>query len=403
MSRLLIFLALFLCIYGTLHLYVLVKVRRAYYLQGISYILLFVLLTFLMVAPIQARILEAQDHAILALVTAWIGNLWMGFLFLFVCIALPLDGYHMMLVALQNLANTDLTHLMLSRRQSIALTTVLAFGLMTYGAYEAYHIRIEHITQYSAKIPPSAKPIRIVQLSDAHLGPMLYPGRAAQITALLAAVHPDLLVSTGDLIDGRIQNGSAVAGEFKAIATPLGKFAVTGNHEFYAGIERTTDFIRQAGFTLLRNQSLGVGKALVIAGVDDPSGGPGKGPQEAALLAGISGNKFILLLKHRPVIDPKDLGHFDLQLSGHTHQGQIFPLNLLMMLRYPFKSGFHQLKSHAGLYVSRGTGTWGPPIRLLAPPEITIIDLLPEAAKTPKTPRATPKNQSSKHKRAIKK
>lgn len=378
MSRLIILLALYFCIYGSAHLYVLIKLRRAFYLHGITYGFLFVVLLFLMLAPIQARILEAQGYLIWAIATAWSGYLWMGFLFIAICLSLPLDGYHLLIGLGQRLTHRDWAHLMLSRRQCVAVVMLAALGLMAYGAFAAYHIRIETVTLSTSKLPAKAKPIRLVQISDVHLGLMNFPGRLKPVLSAIAELKPDLLVSTGDLVDGRMLAADAIAQKLKALETPLGKFAVTGNHESYMGLAAATTFIEKAGFQLLPNRAVRVGRYLTIAGVDDPAADAGTGPSETQILASVPDQRFTVLLKHRPVLAPESIGRFDLQLSGHTHQGQVFPFDLLMDLFYPLKHGLHTLESTPSghLYVSSGTGTWGPPIRLLAPPEITVFDLV---------------------------
>ena len=379
MSRLILLLSLYLCIYGSAHLYVLIKLRRAYYLHGISYGFLFVLLVFLMLAPIQARILEAQGHLVWAIVTAWTGYVWMGFLFIAICLSLPLDGYHLLIGLGQRLMQQDWAHLMLSRRQCVGLAALAALGIMVYGAFEAYHLRIEMIPLSTTKLPAKAKSVRIVQISDLHLGLMYYPGRLQPVLKAIDALKPDVLVSTGDLVDGSTPSTELLTAELHALKAPLGKFAVTGNHEFYMGLQKAKRFVEKAGFQLLRNQSVDVGEHLSITGVEGSTGEATIEPSEAQLLAANSPKRFSLLLKHRPTLVHANRTRFDLQLSGHTHKGQIFPFNLLIALRYPIRCGLHQLEgpNPAHLYVSRGTGTWGPPIRLLAPPEITVFDLMP--------------------------
>jgi hypothetical protein len=159
---------------------------------------------------------------------------------------------------------------------------------------------------------------------------------------------------------------------------PLGKFAITGNHEFYAGIGQSERFLKAAGFTLLRNERLNVAEQLYIVGVDDPAvrrRNQTKGDDEESLLAGLSRERFTLLLKHRPTVETESLGKFDLQLSGHTHGGQIFPFHLITRLFYPREDGLHRLEKGSVLYISRGTGTWGPPMRFLSPPEVTVFEL----------------------------
>ncbi len=376
MSRLAIFLSLYLCLYGSAHLYLLVKVRRAFYLHGWNYFLLFVVLTFLLLAPIQARLLESQGQMIPALIMTWIGFLWMGFFFIYLCIAFPLDGYHLFMATAQRLVGADWTDLMLSRRQNVAIGAMAACAIMLYGSFEARQIRTENVTLHSSKIPESMGRVRIVQISDVHLGPMLYPGRMASMIAAVQAARPDMLVSTGDLVDGSIYNQAYVAGILRDIPTPMGKFAVTGNHEFYMGLDKALAFTQEAGFTVLRGDSTTVGNAFTIAGVDDPTDGQSQNKTEADLLAQIPSKHYTLLLKHRPIIASTSQGQFDLQLSGHTHKGQIFPFGLLISLAYPLDHGLHSLGSGSHLYTSRGSGTWGPPVRVLTPPEITVIDLI---------------------------
>jgi uncharacterized protein len=377
MSQLIIFLGIYFAVYGAVHLYVLIKLRRAFYLHGLRYGFLALLFLFFMLSPIQSRIFESQGFEIASILSAWIGFVWMGFLFLFICFSLPLDGYQLLISFGQRITGGDWIHLMLSRRQYVAVAGILAGCLAIYGGFEASRIRVEKVTIETTKIPLSQGRVRIVQLSDVHIGPVRYPGRLAAMVAAVKAAQPDILVSTGDLVESRIHDASTIAPMLRALSAPLGKFAVTGNHEFYGDIDQAVAFTQAAGFTLLRNRSLAVGKTLTVVGVDDPAGGSSPTtPTEGELLAQTPAQGFTLLLKHRPNIDPASRERFDLQLSGHTHKGQIFPFTLLIQLRYPLYTGLYRFKTGGSLYVSRGTGTWGPPMRLLAPPEITIIDLV---------------------------
>ena len=150
-----------------------------------------------------------------------------------------------------------------------------------------------------------------------------------------------------------------------------------GNHEVYAGLESSLHFLRSAGFTVLRGESVAAG-GIILAGVDDPSAGT-DGQQSVAVHAPGNTDDYVVLLKHQPVADKQI--PFDLQLSGHVHGGQIFPFGLLTRLVYGVGTGLTRLGDGRLLYVSRGTGTWGPPIRLLAEPEITLITLESEKIK----------------------
>lgn len=380
MSRLLLFLALYFSVYGSINLYLLIKIRRAFYLEGVHYLLLFAVLTFLLIAPINARLLEMQGYWLLSTILAWSGFVWMGFVFLFSCLSLPLDGFHILIGMGQQLFDTDWTSFMLSKKQRVTAVSLITCILMAYGAIEAYNIKTETITLRTNKVSTKTGTIRIVQISDVHIGPMLYPGRLSAMVEAINKAQPHILVSTGDLIDGHIRNSDDIAAALNSIPAPMGKYAVGGNHEVYAKTHNPLAFTRKAGFTYLDNQSVSVTKDLVITGIEDPASERGKNEidkLETELLGRVSGKKFSLLLKHRPTINPASTDNMDLQLSGHTHQGQIFPFGLLVRLSYPLNHGLHQFAPNRHMYVNRGTGTWGPPIRILAPPEITIIDLMP--------------------------
>ncbi len=375
-SRWAAFLFIFLCIYGSFHLYLLMKVKRAFYVEGWTYILIIAVLLFLLIAPLQARVLEGQGHTTLAWVLLWIGYVWMGLLFLFVCLGVPLDAYHLAICSLQQLFNTDWTHLMLARRQHVTLVAAAACALFVYGAYTAYQVQTRHHIVHSTKIPESVDRIRIVHISDLHVGPMTYPGRLNPILAAIRAAEPDILVSTGDLVDGTHPDLATIAGDLKALPATLGKFAVTGNHEFHVDTPAAVQFTQAAGFTLLHGSALEVAHNIVVAGMDGPAGGPGADATGLRILKNLAEDRFVILLKHRPVIAPTDGRRFDLQLSGNTHKGLAYALRPLMNLVYPPFARWYQAGSHNNLYVNRGTGTWGPPIRILTPPEITIIDLV---------------------------
>jgi predicted MPP superfamily phosphohydrolase len=231
------------------------------------------------------------------------------------------------------------------------------------------------VEQVSISTPKlAAGRVTIAQLSDLHLGIMQGERFLDRITARLRELKPDIVVATGDIIDGEGDDFAALARHFRAHTPPLGAYAVTGNHEYYAGLESSLRFLRDAGFTVLRGESARAGGILLV-GVDDATA---QSPAQPARLDGralAAGNAqdYIVLLKHQPVVD--DDIPFDLQLSGHIHGGQIFPFVYLTRLTYRVQTGLTELAGGRKLYVSRGAGTWGPPIRLFAPPEIALITI----------------------------
>ena len=248
-----------------------------------------------------------------------------------------------------------------------------------YGYLEALQIRTERVVLKTGKIPGGANSFRIVQISDIHLGLIVREKRLARILQKVKEARPHLLVSTGDLLDGQINHLDSIANLFGEIRPPFGKFAVTGNHEFYAGLEKSLPFMERAGFRILRGEAVPIGGFLNLAGVDDLTGryyGMKSGPGEKELLSGLPREAFTVFLKHRPLVDHDSLGLFDFQISGHTHRGQILPFRLITRLFFSFPGGFYRLPKGALLYTSRGSGTWGPPMRLLTPPEVTLFELM---------------------------
>jgi predicted MPP superfamily phosphohydrolase len=293
----------------------------------------------------------------------------MGYLFLFFCSGMIFDLGHM----LSSLLNLNWP---LNESPEFHIVGLLTLILLGYGLVEARRIRIRRISITTPKLASGS--VTIAQISDMHLGIILGDEFLERVLAKLREIKPDIVVATGDIVDGQGDDFEALARHFHTYAPSLGAYAVTGNHEYYAGLEHSLRFLRSAGFTVLRGESAKAG-GIVLVGVDDPtviSHLQPPAPDPGQLSASINANEYVVLLKHQPLIN-NDL-RFDLQLSGHVHGGQIFPFVYLTRLTYRFGTGLSQLSDGRLLYVSAGTGTWGPPIRLFAPPEITLITIASE-------------------------
>jgi predicted MPP superfamily phosphohydrolase len=372
------FLAIFFFLYGLMHAYILVRAGTALEL-GLGSVLPLAFFMVLMIwAPIIVRLFEKAGLALWARIAAFVGYAWMGLVFLIVTSLIIVDFFRLVVLLLSTTLQRDLSFLTLPQGPSfrISLLCVALVGL--YGWFEARAIRTERIVVHSPKVSAGAGPLRIVQISDVHLGLIVRQERLKRIMEQVRKASPDVIVSTGDLVDGQMNDLDGVASLLDGVKPRYGMFAVTGNHEFYAGLEQALAFTRRAGFRVLHGEAVTVPGTITIVGVDDPSG-PGyrsSNRGEGTLLSKTAGGTFTLFLKHRPDIDPESTGLFDLQLSGHLHDGQIFPFRLLVRLFYPHMAGLRALPGGSLLYVSRGSGTWGPPIRFLAPPEVTIIDLV---------------------------
>jgi predicted MPP superfamily phosphohydrolase len=382
--RFIIFLSVFFSLYGGLHLYGFLKAKQALNFNIGATVALIIFMILMVLAPVLVRISEKSGFESIARLLAFIGYTWMGLLFFFVSVSLVLDFYRLLLYISRLLLQADLAGITPLPRDSFIFTLCLSIIITVYGAYEASVIRTERLIIKTPKIPAAIGSLKIVQISDVHLGLIVSENRLEKILKQVKAAGPDILVSTGDFVDGQMDNLSGLVKKLRDIHPQYGKFAITGNHEFYAGLDRALNFTGRAGFTILRGQGVTVSDILNIAGVDDTAGssyGLMKQVSEKALLSTLPADNFTLLLKHRPLVDIDALGLFDLQLSGHTHKGQIFPFGFITRLYYPNHTGLLKLKKNAFLYVSRGTGTWGPPVRFLAPPEVTVIKLVHESRK----------------------
>lgn len=373
-----LFLLSFFLVYGSMHVYALLKARSALVFGPETTLALLLLLGILLCAPIVTQLLSRHGYEGASRSVAYVGYLWMGFLFFLTCLNLSADLLRLPLWAMERGGIAANAREVLAGRPAFLCIAGLAVALSAYAVVEASRIEVVRVRIVTDRLPASVPSLRIAQITDLHLGLIHRNGMAREVAAIVAREHPDLFVSTGDLVDGQLDGITALEEILRGIPAPRGKIAVLGNHEYYAGIDRSIAFTRKSGFTLLRDEAVTIDNVVRLAGVDDPAGarfGRTGGAEEAALLGDRPDGRFTVLLKHRPQLDPATGGKFDLQLSGHTHNGQIFPFRLLTRLFFPLLAGDHPVPGGGILHVSRGTGTWGPPMRFLAPPEITVVDI----------------------------
>ena len=369
------FIAMFFAIYSGMHALVYFRLKVLLPEARFYRPMLGVFFLLLIISPVITRYLENSGHHPTAKIAAHIAFPWFGFIFLLFITSLA--SYLVQ-------GGFGLTNLFMGSRISapgpkmmavVALS--LAVFMALYGFYENQRLVIERIVIHTDKLPAQAKSLKIAQITDLHLGLMSDGNNYKDVMEALDREKPDIVVSTGDMVDGSGLPEEKLAQTFSRIEAPLGKYAVTGNHEFYLGVDQAIAMTEKMGFTLIRDRSVRIDDLITLVGVDDP--GRGRPVDEAGILTGCDPKLFTILLKHQPKPVKSSLGCFDLQLSGHTHGGQIFPFKYIVALFFPYHTGMYQLEKGSKLYTSRGTGTWGPPIRILAPRELTIIELTPES------------------------
>lgn len=263
----------------------------------------------------------------------------------------------------------------------------IGLGLAAYGVAVARgDARIERVTVRLGKLPEALRGLTIAQLTDVHVGPTIDKTFIERVVAQTNALSPDVIVITGDLVDGSVEELREHVAPLARLRAKHGVFFVTGNHEYYSGVDEWIAELERLGIRVLRNErvAIGEGDAVIdLAGVDDWSSarfGRGHGPSLDAALAGRDPTREVILLAHQPKqaheAQKRGVG---LQLSGHTHGGQIFPWGLFVKIDQPFIAGLDRLGDFQ-IYTSRGTGYWGPPMRVGAPPEIALLTLEPDTA-----------------------
>ncbi|WP_405732324.1 metallophosphoesterase [Streptomyces sp. NBC_00028] len=249
-----------------------------------------------------------------------------------------------------------------------------AVGTVGYGTYGVLRgPRVKRVTVPLAKLPRAAHGFRIAVVSDIHLGPVLGRGFAQTVVDTINSTQPDLIAVVGDLVDGSVKDLGPAAAPLAQLKAPA--YFVTGNHEYFSGAEQWVEEVRRLGLLPLENARTEL-PWFDLAGVNDIAGeSEGQGPDFAKALGDRDTTRACVLLAHQPVQIHDAVDHgVDLQLSGHTHGGQLWPGNFLAEAANPTVAGLDRY-GDTQLYVSRGAGAWGPPTRVGAPSDITVVEL----------------------------
>ena len=322
----------------------------------------------LFVVPIAERLIPVRWTRIIALIP----SVWMGAAWLFTIGLLCSDAIALLV---------DLDTSVRFHRSRVYVLALGLGGFLFFAVPRAFRAPpVKRVRIGLPRWPKALDGYRIAQISDVHIGPLLGARFAESVTRAVNDLRPDLIVITGDLVDGPVRLLADEVAPFANLSATDGVFFVTGNHDHYSRADPWVARLRDFRLTVLRNERAEIrrGEARFdLLGVEDHDAARVSDWREdlPAAVRGRDPSTPAILLAHDPRTFPEAVAHsVDLQLSGHTHGGQIFPFGFLVRLVIPFVAGLYQ-REQSVLYVSRGTGFWGPPMRLLAPAEITELTL----------------------------
>ncbi|HEY1968524.1 MAG TPA: metallophosphoesterase [Pseudonocardia sp.] len=270
-----------------------------------------------------------------------------------------------------------------SRLVALAVLVVTA-ALLGYGLVEALRLpRVKTVRVVLPRLGADLDGLRVVLITDTHFGPIDRTRWSARMARRINELAADVVCHTGDLADGSVAERAGQVGPLAGVRATLGRFYVSGNHEYFGVAQDWLDRMAELGWRPLHNQAETLHRGrhrLLVAGVDDATaagyGLPGHGADLATALIGADPEVPVLLLAHQPSqVSASVEAGVDLQLSGHTHGGQIWPFHYLVRLDQPVLAGLSRHGARTQLYTSRGSGFWGPPLRVFAPSEITLLVL----------------------------
>ncbi len=377
-----VFLLIVLVVYGGANFYILRRGAQALAGHPAARAVLFVVGGLLVVAYPLGRFLSGPSRA-------WIsaGLIHLGSLFLALMVNL---FFALLAIDILRLANRAVRYFPKAWTADPQRTGLVAFAVvlgvsvlgLAGGYFNALHPRLRTLEVRLEKPAGDGRgKLSVVAASDIHLGTIMGSRRLEAIVARINALRPDIVLLPGDIVDESVSEAEEekMISALSAIRAPLGVFSVTGNHEYFGGLARNLSYLVRGGVRVLQDEAVTVGGVFVLAGRKDPTadrfGDKRKALSEVLGGGGIDRALPVILLDHQPVrLSEAENAGVDLQLSGHTHAGQLFPINIINKLSYEQYWGYLR-KGATQYYVSCGVGTWGPPVRTGSVPEIVRIEV----------------------------
>lgn len=372
----LFFVGIVILVYFSINYYIFIRGLHAFSISPVwrtTYITLFWVIVSSFIIG------EILEHTHSSIISEWIyrvGAFWLAFmLYLFIAI-LVIDIVRLFDHFFHFLPLLSDTHKFKAGIAVLALVSIVVLS----GHLNAINTRVREISLSIPKQVSGERKMKIAMVSDIHLGALIGENLEKQLVRIIMNQHPDLVLLCGDIVDGDIGEvlRKNLGRHLQEISAPLGVYAILGNHEYIGGISKTLPYLESIPITVLRDETLVLKNGVQLVGRDDrDSRRMGNLPRKplAALMAGLDKNYPVLVLNHQPFdLDEAVKEWVDLHLSGHTHHGQLWPLNYMTKAIYELSWGYLK-KGNTNFYVSSGFGTWGPPVRLGNTPEVVVFNL----------------------------
>lgn len=333
---------------------------------------------FLASSYIIARILDRVWLSPVSDFFTWIGALWLGLMVYILLAVILIDLVRLIHLVIPIYPDFLTQNLPASRFWIFKAIVILAGITVIAGFINARSPRIREIQLVINKNAGERKELHIALASDVHMGTLVGPRRTETLVKMINSLKPDIILFAGDLVDEDLAPviRHDLGESLKQLSSPLGSFAITGNHEYIGGAEKAVRYLEEHGIKVLRDSTLLIDSSFYLAGREDREKGRFSGKERKTIeeiLSGIDKSRPVLMMDHQPFrFEDVVANGVDLQLSGHTHHGQLWPFNYITKAIYEVSWGYKK-KGNSHFYVSSGFGGWGPPVRIGNRPEIVSI------------------------------
>jgi uncharacterized protein len=369
------FFVIFFCLYSAINYYIGLRGWQA--LEGADYLrpLFLIIFLFSALSYIFSKVVQKYLPTIIYETIEIIGSFWFAFMLYFFLAVVLLD-----VIRLVNWGFNILPYF--NNYSFVKLITLgVVTGIVIFIILSGYiNTRTLEINTLNIEIPAknsSLKELNAVLISDIHLSSINSDRFAKEIMKKINELHPDIVFVGGDLVDDKaaVLREKEIGFSFREIISPLGVYGITGNHEYINGVDSSVNYMKELKVIPLRDSSITIKNGFVVIGREDRSRGLKRRIPLKELVENSEKNLPVILLDHTPFqLEEAMENGVDLQLSGHTHHGQMFPINLITSKIYELSQGYKK-KGNTQYYVSSGVGTWGPPVRTGSRSEIVNIKI----------------------------